>query len=164
MRLVKRRRSSLPFPQQGAGMPDCGEVNNSPSPRRARRGRLANPAVSRYSRRPRSHGGEEPDRARSQRTRPDRDPGAHQALRQLHRGGQRVVPGARGEVLGFLGPNGAGKSTTMRMLAGFMTPTAGTARICGHDVQTDSRRRPPLPRLPARRRAELSGNDGHRAS
>ncbi len=45
---------------------------------------------------------------------------------------------ARGEVLGFLGPNGAGKSTTMRMLAGFMTPTSGTARICGHDVQGDS--------------------------
>ncbi len=45
---------------------------------------------------------------------------------------------ARGEVLGFLGPNGAGKSTTMRMLAGFMTPTAGTASICGHDVLTDS--------------------------
>jgi ABC-2 type transport system ATP-binding protein len=44
----------------------------------------------------------------------------------------------RGEVLGFLGPNGAGKSTTMRMLAGFMTPSAGTARILGHDVQTDS--------------------------
>lgn len=44
----------------------------------------------------------------------------------------------RGEVLGFLGPNGAGKSTTMRMLAGFMTPTSGTARIMGHDVQTDS--------------------------
>ena len=44
---------------------------------------------------------------------------------------------ARGEVLGFLGPNGAGKSTTMRMLAGFMIPTAGSARICGHDVQTD---------------------------
>jgi ABC-2 type transport system ATP-binding protein len=44
----------------------------------------------------------------------------------------------RGEVLGFLGPNGAGKSTTMRMLAGFMTPTAGTARIQGHDVQTAS--------------------------
>jgi ABC-2 type transport system ATP-binding protein len=44
---------------------------------------------------------------------------------------------SRGEVLGFLGPNGAGKSTTMRMLAGFMIPTAGTARICGHDVQSD---------------------------
>src|SRR5665213_3157242 len=45
---------------------------------------------------------------------------------------------ARGEVLGFLGPNGAGKSTTMRMLAAFMPPTSGTARICGHDVQTAS--------------------------
>src|SRR5215475_11970024 len=44
---------------------------------------------------------------------------------------------ARGEVLGFIGPNGAGKSTTMRMLAGFMIPTAGAARICGHDVQAD---------------------------
>ena len=43
----------------------------------------------------------------------------------------------RGEVLGFLGPNGAGKSTTMRIIAGFMTPTAGTARVQGHDVQTD---------------------------
>jgi ABC-2 type transport system ATP-binding protein len=43
----------------------------------------------------------------------------------------------RGEVLGFLGPNGAGKSTTMRMLAGFMIPTAGTASIQGHDVQSD---------------------------
>lgn len=36
-----------------------------------------------------------------------------------------------GEVLGFLGPNGAGKTTTMRMLAGFVTPTAGKAEICG---------------------------------
>ncbi|MEO5337950.1 MAG: ABC transporter ATP-binding protein [Magnetospirillum sp. WYHS-4] len=40
----------------------------------------------------------------------------------------------RGEVLGFLGPNGAGKSTTMKMVTGFLTPTAGTARVCGHDV------------------------------
>jgi ABC-2 type transport system ATP-binding protein len=39
-----------------------------------------------------------------------------------------------GEVLGFLGPNGAGKTTTMRMLAGFITPSAGRASICGHDV------------------------------
>jgi ABC-2 type transport system ATP-binding protein len=43
---------------------------------------------------------------------------------------------ARGEVVGFLGPNGAGKSTTMRMLAGFITPSAGTARLCGEDVIT----------------------------
>jgi ABC-2 type transport system ATP-binding protein len=42
---------------------------------------------------------------------------------------------ARGEVLGFLGPNGAGKSTTMKMVAGFLRPTAGTASICGFDVQ-----------------------------
>uniref|UniRef100_A0A0S6YZP6 ABC transporter ATP-binding protein n=1 Tax=Mizugakiibacter sediminis TaxID=1475481 RepID=A0A0S6YZP6_9GAMM len=38
-------------------------------------------------------------------------------------------------MLGFLGPNGAGKSTTMKMLAGFLAPSAGTARVCGHDVQ-----------------------------
>ncbi len=44
---------------------------------------------------------------------------------------------AKGEVLGFLGPNGAGKSTTMRMIAGFLTPTAGRAVICGHDMTTD---------------------------
>jgi ABC-2 type transport system ATP-binding protein len=42
----------------------------------------------------------------------------------------------KGEVLGFLGPNGAGKTTTMRMIAGFLTPTSGTARVCGHDVTT----------------------------
>jgi ABC-2 type transport system ATP-binding protein len=41
-----------------------------------------------------------------------------------------------GEVLGFLGPNGAGKSTTMRMIAGFVTPTSGSASICGFDVAT----------------------------
>lgn len=39
-----------------------------------------------------------------------------------------------GEVLGFLGPNGAGKSTTMKMAAGFLTPDAGSAYICGVDV------------------------------
>ncbi len=40
----------------------------------------------------------------------------------------------RGEVLGFLGPNGAGKSTTMKMIAGFLTPSAGTAVVSGFDV------------------------------
>jgi ABC-2 type transport system ATP-binding protein len=41
----------------------------------------------------------------------------------------------RGEVLGFLGPNGAGKSTTMKMITGFLAPSAGTARVCGFDIQ-----------------------------
>jgi ABC-2 type transport system ATP-binding protein len=40
----------------------------------------------------------------------------------------------QGEVLGFLGPNGAGKSTTMKMITGFLAPTAGTAIICGYDI------------------------------
>lgn len=39
-----------------------------------------------------------------------------------------------GEVLGFLGPNGAGKSTTMKMITGFLEPTAGTVIVNGHDV------------------------------
>jgi ABC-2 type transport system ATP-binding protein len=41
-----------------------------------------------------------------------------------------------GEVLGFLGPNGAGKSTTMKMITGFLAPTSGSVRVCGHDVQS----------------------------
>jgi len=40
----------------------------------------------------------------------------------------------RGEVLGFLGPNGAGKSTTMRMIAGYLPPDAGSIAVCGLDV------------------------------
>jgi ABC-2 type transport system ATP-binding protein len=54
-------------------------------------------------------------------------------------GAKRAVDGVsfsveRGEVLGFLGPNGAGKSTTMRMITGFMPPTAGSVTVGGHDV------------------------------
>jgi ABC-2 type transport system ATP-binding protein len=41
-----------------------------------------------------------------------------------------------GQVLGFLGPNGAGKSTTMKMIAGFLAPTSGSAKVCGFDVET----------------------------
>jgi ABC-2 type transport system ATP-binding protein len=44
----------------------------------------------------------------------------------------------KGEVLGFLGPNGAGKSTTMKMITGFLAPTTGRVRVCGHDVETDT--------------------------
>jgi ABC-2 type transport system ATP-binding protein len=54
-------------------------------------------------------------------------------------GAKRAVDGIsfsveRGEVLGFLGPNGAGKSTTMRMITGFMPPSAGKVTIGGHDI------------------------------
>ena len=43
----------------------------------------------------------------------------------------RVEPG---EIYGFLGPNGAGKSTTVMMLTTLLPPTAGTARVAGHDI------------------------------
>ncbi len=43
-----------------------------------------------------------------------------------------------GQVLGFLGPNGAGKSTTMKMITGFLAPTSGSIRVCGHKVEGDS--------------------------
>lgn len=39
-----------------------------------------------------------------------------------------------GEVLGFLGPNGAGKSTTMKVITGFLSPSAGTVSVDGHDI------------------------------
>jgi ABC-2 type transport system ATP-binding protein len=57
--------------------------------------------------------------------------------RRFH--GRTVVDGLdfelkRGEILGFLGPNGAGKTTTMRMLTGYLPPTAGRVIVAGHDV------------------------------
>ena len=44
----------------------------------------------------------------------------------------------KGEVLGFLGPNGAGKSTTMKMVTGYLAPSAGEVRICGHDIERET--------------------------
>jgi ABC-2 type transport system ATP-binding protein len=43
----------------------------------------------------------------------------------------------QGEVVAFLGPNGAGKSTTLKLLTGYLAPSAGVARIAGHDMSTD---------------------------
>jgi ABC-2 type transport system ATP-binding protein len=43
----------------------------------------------------------------------------------------------QGEVVAFLGPNGAGKSTTMKLLTGYLSPSAGVARIAGHDMASD---------------------------
>ncbi|MGG4345526.1 tetracycline efflux ABC transporter Tet(58) subunit A [Paenibacillus lautus] len=58
-------------------------------------------------------------------------------------GDNRAVDGVdlnvrTGTIYGVLGPNGAGKTTTIRMLATLLRPDAGTARIFGHDVQTES--------------------------
>lgn len=40
-----------------------------------------------------------------------------------------------GTILGFLGPNGAGKSTTMKMVSCYLSPTSGTAKVCGYDIR-----------------------------
>ena len=58
---------------------------------------------------------------------------------EKHFGTKRAVAGVtfsveRGEILGFLGPNGAGKSTTMRMITGFIPPTAGKVFVGGFDM------------------------------
>ena len=44
---------------------------------------------------------------------------------------------SQGEVVAFLGPNGAGKSTTMKLLTGYLAPSAGTAWIAGHNMAGD---------------------------
>jgi ABC-2 type transport system ATP-binding protein len=59
-----------------------------------------------------------------------------------HYGDKRAVDDltfvvAPGEVLGFLGANGAGKTTTMRMIAGFIAPSAGRVSVCGHDIERE---------------------------
>ena len=62
-----------------------------------------------------------------------------EGLRKTYPGGIEAVKGidfevSHGEVFGLLGPNGAGKSTTVGMLTTTIVPTAGTARLAGHDV------------------------------
>ena len=44
----------------------------------------------------------------------------------------------QGEILGFLGPNGAGKTTTMRIITGYLPPTAGKVTVAGFDVANKS--------------------------
>jgi ABC-2 type transport system ATP-binding protein len=63
-----------------------------------------------------------------------------EALTREYKGGVRAVDGIDlqvepGEVYGFLGPNGAGKSTTILMLTTLLPPSAGTARVAGHDIR-----------------------------
>src|SRR5436190_24403770 len=60
-----------------------------------------------------------------------KDYGRHRALESLN---LTVGPG---EVFGLLGPNGSGKSTALRLLLGFLRPTAGRAAIAGHDCWHD---------------------------
>lgn len=72
-------------------------------------------------------------------------------LTKHYGGGRRLRPQARvralsdlsievreGEIFGFLGPNGAGKTTMIRLLLGFLHPTAGDARVLGHDIRGDN--------------------------
>ncbi len=64
-------------------------------------------------------------------------------LEREFKGGVHAVVGvdlqvSEGEVFGFLGPNGAGKSTIVRILTTLLRPTAGTARVAGHDVVHDA--------------------------
>src|SRR3954449_2343363 len=73
---------------------------------------------------------------------------AHREL-PVHRPGHRAaldvlalddlsISVAEGEIFGFLGPNGAGKSTTIRLLLGYLRPTAGAGSVLGRDIVRDS--------------------------
>ena len=66
----------------------------------------------------------------------------------------------RGEIVGLLGHNGAGKTTIMKMLTGFLEPTAGRIRIDGLDMAARPPRRPAAHRLPAGELPALPGDDG----
>ncbi|HYN48992.1 MAG TPA: ABC transporter ATP-binding protein, partial [Candidatus Nanopelagicales bacterium] len=61
-------------------------------------------------------------------------PGWRDPIAALEGVGLTVRPG---EIFGFLGPNGAGKSTCIRLLLGFLHPTAGAARVLGLDTRSD---------------------------
>jgi ABC-2 type transport system ATP-binding protein len=61
-----------------------------------------------------------------------KDYGARRAIDNL------TFEAKQGEILGFLGPNGAGKTTTMRILSGYMPPTAGNAQVAGYDIVSES--------------------------
>lgn len=67
-----------------------------------------------------------------------------EGLEKTYPDGTQAVKGIsfevrKGEIFGLLGPNGAGKTTTMRILGTLNRRTGGTARILGHDVETDAK-------------------------
>lgn len=64
----------------------------------------------------------------------------HRRMRDVHALGGIDFDIERGELVGYIGPNGAGKSTTIKILAGILTPTAGTCRVDGLTPWRDRRR------------------------
>jgi len=66
-----------------------------------------------------------------------------EGLRHTYKGGHTALDGVNltfgTGLFGLLGPNGAGKSTLMRIICTLLEPTAGTVRVCGHDVTRDRR-------------------------